>query len=595
MTSSVPSLAQRLDDTLARAIAAAYPEQAGADPLVRPSDHADLQANAALALAKKVGANPRQVATRIVEELGRAGLIGSVEISGPGFLNLTLSDAALWDQVRERLDDDRLGVPASRAGTRTVVDYSGPNIAKEMHVGHLRSSIIGDSIARILGFLGSDVVRQNHLGDWGTQFGMLIQFIDENPDVAWRAEELSDTSPVSALDGLYKRARARFDADEDFADRARARVVALQAGDPATLATWREIVDQSQRFFSEVYGRLGLQLTPADAAGESFYNPMLPVVAAELADAGVAVESDGALVFLSEEVTGPDDKPAALMVRKSDGGYGYDTTDLATLRYRVRDLGADRILYVVGAPQALHFRLVFEAATKAGWLHDGVGAAHVPFGSVLGADGKPFKTRAGVSAKLMDLLSAAVDAARAVVREAAEEKGADPDDPALDLIAEQAGIAAIKYADLSSNRIKDYTFDPERMVSFHGNTGVYLQYAHTRLASILRKAAERGLEVEASAAVHALSEPLESAERALALQLDQFGAAVETVAGTLEPHTLCTYAYELARTFTEFYDQCPVLASSGAVRERRLLLVDLTRRTLARALDLLGIAAPERM
>ncbi len=589
----IRSLDDQLSAALSEAIAAAYPEHAGADPLIRPSDHADLQSNVALALAKKVGAPPREVATRINEYLTDSPLIGTIEISGPGFINLTLKDDALWQQVVARSSSQRLGVPSTQAGVRTVIDYSAPNIAKEMHVGHLRSSIIGDALVRILSFLGSDVIRQNHMGDWGTQFGMLIQYIDEHPEANWRADELTGESPVAALDNIYKAAREEFDSDPSFAERARTRVVALQSGDEHTLAVWKEIVAESERFFSQVYDRLGLLLTPQDAAPESFYNPLLDDVAEELSNSGLAQSSDGALVILSDEVKGQDKEPAVLMVRKSDGGYGYDTTDLATLRYRIKDLAADRILYVVGAPQALHFKLIFEAGRRAGWLNENVHAEHVQFGSVLGADGKPFRTREGVSAKLMDLITEAVDAAYAVVHEA---KGEEISEEELRSIAEQAGIAAIKYADLSNNRIKDYTFDPERMVSFNGNTGVYLQYAHTRLASILRRAKDQNLTVASPGEISTEgATELADAERKLALTLDALPAALASVAQTLEPHTLCTYAYELARTFTEFYEACPVLTSTGVVRERRLVLVDLTRRTLAQVLDLLGIAAPERM
>lgn len=590
---TAPSLAlsEQLHAALSTAIAAAYPDQAGADPIIRPSDHADLQANVALALAKRVGAPPREVASNIAGHLADSALIGTAEISGPGFINLTLTDAALWQQITSRSASPRLGVPETQAGTKTIIDYSAPNIAKEMHVGHLRSSIIGDALVRVLTFLGSEVVKQNHLGDWGTQFGMLIQYIDEHPEANWRAEELTEDSPVAALDSLYKAAREQFDSDPGFAGRARERVVALQGGDPATLAVWKEIVSESERFFARVYARLGLLLTPADAAPESFYNPMLGDVAQELESMGLAESSDGALVILSEEVTAADDEPAVLMVRKSDGGYGYDTTDLATLRYRISDLGADRILYVVGAPQALHFQLLFEAGRRAGWLTADIEATHVQFGSVLGSDGKPFRTRDGVSAKLMDLIDEAVGAAYAVVKEA---KGEEIEEPELRTIAEQAGIAAIKYADLSSSRIKDYTFDPERMVSFNGNTGVYLQYAHTRLASILRRAREQGLDLRDPADI-ALTADLTPAERNLTLAIDELSVVLSAVARSLEPHTLSTYAYELARAFTEFYDQCPVLTSEGDIRQRRLVLVDLTRRTLAQVLDLLGIAAPERM
>ncbi|UFU03082.1 arginine--tRNA ligase [Ruania suaedae] len=597
---AVPSLSQQLTDAVGAAITAAYPEQAGADPLIRPSDHADLQANAALALAKKVGANPREVGTRVSEQIPAGSAVGTVEISGPGFLNLTLSDDALWAQVEARRASDRLGVPATQAGVRTVIDYSGPNIAKEMHVGHIRSTVIGDALTRVLGFLGSEVIKQNHLGDWGTQFGMLIQYITDHPEQPWRHSELpaaddATASPVSALDILYKAARKTFDADPEFADRARARVVALQAGDEETLAVWREIVAESQFYFDQVYARLGILLRAEDSRGESSYNDQLDAVASELEQAGIAVTSDGALVVLSEDVTGPDDQPAALMVRKRDGGYGYDTTDLATLKYRISELEADRILYLVDARQSLHFRLLFEAGRRAGWLTEGVDARHISFGSILGPDGKPFKTRSGETVRLMDLLDMAVAAAATVVREGAEAKGSELDEAALTEIAEQAGIGAVKYADLSGSRTKDYVFDPERMTAFHGNTGVYLQYAHTRMVSILRRASAQGLEIP-DGVPSALSDlALEPAERALVLAIDGLGDVLAAVAEDLEPHRLTTYLYELARAFTDFYEACPVLPSSGSVRERRLALVDLTRRTLAQGLDLLGIAAPERM
>src|SRR5690606_27452108 len=327
----------------------------------------------------------------------------------------------------------------------------------------------------------------NHLGDWGTQFGMLIQYLDEHPDATWHHDELAaGTSAVSALDELYRAARAAFDADPEFAERSRKRVVALQSGDPDTVARWKEIVAESEKAFREIYDRLGVLLTPEDSVGESFYNPMLADVVAELTDAGIAVEDDGALVIFSEEVTGPDGKPAPLMVRKRDGGYGYDTTDLATIRYRIQQLKADRPLYVTDYRQALHFQLIFEAARRAGSLTDAIEATHVPYGTVLGRDGRPFKTRSGGTVRLMDLLDDAVARARQVVHEKNPELPAEE----LDRIAEQAGIGAVKYADLSTSRIKDYVFDVDRMVSFTGNTGVYLQYAHTRIRSILRKAGD---------------------------------------------------------------------------------------------------------
>ena len=583
----VGSLTRQVESAVAGAIGRALPDLADADPGVRRSEHADFQSNVALALAKRARTKPAELATAVSDALqanGRAP-VEEVTVSGPGFLNLDVTDAAIWTQVATRLARPRLGVGTPEQGRRTVIDYSAPNIAKEMHVGHLRTTIIGDALARVLGFLGADVIRQNHVGDWGTQFGMLIQYLDEHPDAAWHHEQLSEgTSSVSVLDGLYRAARAAFDADPAFANRARARVVALQAGDEATLARWRDIVAESEFAFGEIYGRLGVLLEPEDSAGESFYNAWLPEVVEELTAAGIAVESDGALVVYSEEVTGPDGNPVTLMVRKKDGGYGYDTTDLATIRHRTRDLHADRILYVVDARQALHFRLIFEAARRAGWLTDGVDATHVAFGTVLGPDGRPFQTRSGETVKLMDLLDAAVDKAWAIVAGKENELSGEE----LSQIAEQAGIGAVKYADLCTSRIKDYVFDVDRMVSFNGNTGVYLQYAHARICSILRRAGEITVEVDPRLALH-------PAERELALELDAFGDTLAEVSQVLEPHRLAGHLYDLARAFTDFYEACPVLAADPAARDNRLALCDLTARTLRQGLDLLGIAAPQRM
>jgi arginyl-tRNA synthetase len=583
----VSSLISQVEAALSGALGRALPDLADADPGVRRSEHADFQSNVALALAKRARTKPSELATAVSDALRANGHapVSDVTVSGPGFLNLGVADAAIWAQVTARLADPRLGVGRPEQGRRTVIDYSAPNIAKEMHVGHLRTTIIGDALARVLGFLGADVIRQNHLGDWGTQFGMLIQYLDEHPDATWHHEQLSEgTSTVSALDGLYRRARAAFDADPAFAARARTRVVALQAGDAATVARWRDIVAESEFAFSEIYDRLGVLLEPEDSAGESFYNAWLADVAADLTAAGIAVESDGALVVYSDEVTGPDGNPVTLMVRKNDGGYGYGTTDLATIRYRIRNLAADRILYVVDARQALHFRLVFEAARRAGWLTDDIEVIHVAFGAVLGPDGTPFKTRSGDTVKLMDLLDAAVDRARTIVA----GKEHDLSDDELDRIAEQAGIGAVKYAELSTSRTKDYVFDIDRMVSFVGNTGVYLQYAHTRICSILRRAGDLTVDVDPTL-------PLHPAERALALELDVFGDVLAEVGRVLEPHRLCGCLYDVARAFTDFYEACPVLSAEPTVRANRLVLCDLTARTLRQGLDLLGIAAPERM
>jgi arginyl-tRNA synthetase len=586
----VTSLARQVETAVSTALSRVRPELDGADPLVRRSDRADFQSNVALASAKRLKARPAELAGQLVEALQDVDGIAEVKVSGPGFLNITVADQGLWRQLDRRLADDRLGVERSEQGARVVIDYSAPNIAKEMHVGHLRTTIIGDSLARVLGHLGATVIRQNHLGDWGTQFGMLIQYIDEHPEARWRHSDLESdevepgASTVSALDGLYRVARAEFDADEAFADRSRARVVALQAGDEATLARWREIVDESEIAFRQIYGRLGVLLEPGDSAGESVYNQWLPEVVEELLAAGVAKHSDGAVVVESEEVKAPDGQPAVLMVQKRDGGYGYDTTDLATLRYRVRDLKADRILYVVDARQALHFRLIFEAARRMGWLTESVEAVHVAFGTVLGPDGRPFKTRAGGTVRLMHLIDEAVDSARRTVA----EREPDLSPAELDRIAEQAGVGAVKYADLSTSRVKDYTFDIARMVSLTGNTSVYLQYAHARIRSILRKAGDATTAPDPSL-------PMHPAERALVLALDEFGDVLRDVDAASEPHRLCTYLFETAKAFTDFYENCPVLSAEEGVRANRLALCRLAAATLHDGLGLLGIAAPDRM
>lgn len=583
----VLSLIRQVEAAASAAITRARPELSDADPLIRRSEHADFQSNAALALARRAAARPAVLADELAAalRLDDGAPISEVTVSGPGFLNLAVDDTALWNQVSARLGSPRLGVGYPERGRRVVIDYSAPNIAKEMHVGHLRTTIIGDCLARVLTYLGADVLRQNHLGDWGTQFGMLIQYLDEHPDAAWRHDQLpAGASPVSALDGLYRTARALFDSDPGFADRARARVVALQNGDDATLERWREIVAESELAFSEIYARLDVLLQPGDSAGESYYNDYLPGIVDELVSAGIAVESDGAVVVLSESVTAPDGKPAVLMVRKKDGGYGYDTTDLATIRYRIQDLKADRILYVVDARQSLHFQLVFEVARRAGWLGPEVEVVHVAFGTVLGPDGRPFKTRSGDTVRLVHLLDEAVEKARRTVA----EKNPGAAGAELDQISEQAGIGAIKYADLSSSRLKDYLFDIDRMVSLSGNTSVYLQYAHARICSILRKAGDSIAPLDPAQRLH-------PAERALTLELDEFGDVLAEVGSFLEPHRLCSYLYETARAFTDFYEECPVLSAAEPTRSNRISLCRLAARTLREGLNLLGIAAPERM
>ncbi|KYF67698.1 arginine--tRNA ligase, partial [Sorangium cellulosum] len=577
MADPVHALARALQAAITAAFGA---EHAATDPSLRRSAHADYQANAAMALGKRLGRPPREVAAAIVAHLEVGGICRKVEIAGPGFVNLTLDDAYLTGELAETAGGGRLGVAPAAQPETVIVDYSGPNAAKEMHVGHLRSTIIGDALARVLEALGHRVIRQNHLGDWGTPFGMLIEHMLDLGEAA-AAEELS----VGDLDAFYRQARAKFDADPAFVERSRLRVVRLQGGDEPTLALWRKLVRESTRYFESVYRRLGVTLTEADFAGESFYNPMLADVIAELTDKGLARESEGALCVFPAGFTGKGGEPLPLIVRKQDGGYGYATTDLAAIRHRLGTVGAQRIVYVVGAPQSQHFAMVFTTAREAGWLRPPARAEHVAFGSVLGADKKMFKTRAGDTVKLASLLDEAVERAAKVVR----EKNAELDAEAAGAVARAVGVGAVKYADLSSDRIKDYVFDWDRMLAFEGNTAPYLMYAHARIRSIFRKG---GVE-PARGAGFALGDP---AERALALELLRFGAVLEDVAATLEPHRLCGYLFELAGSFTTFYERCPVLrAESDEVRRSRLALCDLTAEVLAKGLGLLGIDAPERM
>ncbi|MFR9721862.1 arginine--tRNA ligase [Streptomyces sp. MS19] len=568
------------------------PEASAADPLIRRSEHADYQANVALSLAKRMKSNPRELAGTLRDQLTDVEWIEAVEVSGPGFLNITLSDTALLDRLTTRANDDRLGVPRSQAAETAVIDYSGPNVAKEMHVGHLRSTLIGDALARVLGFLGARVVRQNHVGDWGTQFGMLIQYLREHPEAAWRDRDVDSSGTagaVSALDALYRTARSEFDADAAFKERAQRRVVALQTGDEETVAAWQEIVAESEKAFQRIYERLGVLLTQDDVMGESFYNPWLQEIVDELREKGVLEDSEGAKVVFFDDIRGPEDKPVPMLVQKSDGGFGYAATDLATIRHSIRTFDGTRLVYVVDARQSQHFDMVFQAARRAGWLADDVQAVHAANGTINGPDGRPFKTRAGGTVRLADLLDDALERAREVIA----EKDPDLSPEELENVAHSASIGAVKYAELSTSRTRDYSFDVTRMVSFNGQTGVYLQYTHTRIASILRRAQEAG---HGRGTFHR-DLALLPAERELVLVLDEFSAVLVAVAQTLEPHQLANYLYTLAKAFTTFYESCPVLKADVPtdVRDNRLALCDLTRSTLARGLALLGIAALERM
>ena len=550
------------------------------DPAVRRSQRADFQADGALALARRLGRSPRDVATAVLDRADLADLCSTADIAGPGFINLTLADAALGRLLAQVAADERLGVPLATSLDTVVIDYSAPNAAKEMHVGHLRSTIIGDAIVRLLESLGHIVLRQNHIGEWGTPFGMLIEHLLDLGATA-AAEELS----LGELNAFYQQARAKFDADEAFRERSRGRVVLLQSGDPATRELWSLLVTGSKAYFLAVYGRLGVRLTDQDFVGESFYNDQLQSVMDELARLGLLRESDGALCVFPEGFRNRDGSPLPLIVQKSDGGYGYGVTDLAAIRYRLQQLHCTRLLYVVGLPQEQHLAMVLQVAREAGWLAPPVRAQHIGFGSILGADGKMLRTRAGASVKLIDLLQEAEARAAALV----QERSHDLDEATGAAVARAVGIGAVKYADLATERVKNYVFDWDRMLAFDGNTAPYLQYAHARICSIFRRA---GVEPPRDLPEIVVAEP---AERALALELLGFATVCAEVAESLELHALATYLFTLASAFTAFYERCPVLRSEGDTRQSRLALCDLTARTLARGLDLLGIAAPTRM
>ncbi len=555
-------------------MAAVGPEHVDADPMVRPAGNpkfGDYQANLAMGLAKRIGQKPRDLAEAIVSALDAPGVIEHAEVAGPGFINLTLSNNLVIAAGETALASDRLNVPASSSQT-VVVDYASPNLAKEMHIGHLRSTIIGDSLARVFGFLGDTVTRQNHIGDWGTQFGMLLEHLIET---GW---DSSGDHSISDLNALYQSAKKRDDNEPDFAERARKRVVALQAGEAASRRIWQELIGESVRHMNRVFEQLGVQLTDEDIKAESFYNDKLEATCDDLEAAGVAKVSEGALcVFV-------DGHEHPLIVRKSDGGYGYATTDLAAVRYRVADLGADRAVYVVDSRQRDHFNKFFAAARQAGWAGDDVALDYVPFGTILGKDKRPFKTREGGTVKLVDVLDEAVQRAGAIVAEKNPELSEDERAE----IARVIGVGAVKYADLSNDRIKDYVFDWDRMLAFDGNTAPYLINAYVRIRSIFRKA-----EGQQGGAI-TLAEP---AERALALKLTQLGEAVASVGVSLEPHRLCTYLYELAGLYHKFYEACPVLRSDVPedLRASRLALCEWTGRTLKTGLGLLGIGVVERM
>ena len=565
-------------------IASFGPDFGDADPLIRPSSFADFQANVALPLGKRLGRPPREVAAELAARLNVADMCAEPEVSGPGFINFSLRDDWIAAQATQMLGDPRLGLAPTATPQTVVVEYSSPNVAKEMHVGHLRTTIVGDAIARVLEFAGHRVIRDNHVGDWGTPFGMLIEhLLDVGVDSAEAG--LLTTDP----NAFYQAARRKFDSDPAFTERARSRLVRLQAGDPDTMAIWQRLVDISRGYLHQVYARLRVSLTDEDIRGEGFYNDMLADTVGELEERGIAVVSEGALCAFPAGFTGREGRPLPLIIRKSDGGYNYASTDLAAVRYRVDKLSVDRSIYVVGSEQALHFQMVFAVAREAGWIPEGVSFEHAQIGMVLGQDGNRLRTREGETPKLSGLLQEGVDRARGILDEVDASSRFDAAE--LDAVAEAVGIGAVKYADLSTARESAYLFDWDRMISFRGNTGPYLQYATARIKSIFRRAAQEEADARRSG-VAITAGP----ERALALRLLDFGAMVTQLGETAEPHRLCAYLFDVASLFTTFYEECPVLkAEPASLRASRLALCALTLDALTLGLTLLGVPIPDRM
>lgn len=562
-------------------IAAGAP--ADCEPQVRQSakvQFGDYQANGVMAVAKKLGMAPRQLAEQVLSHLDLNGIANKVEIAGPGFINIFLDPAFLADNVNRALQSERLGVTKPQAQT-IVVDYSAPNVAKEMHVGHLRSTIIGDASVRTLEFLGHKVIRANHVGDWGTQFGMLIAYLEK------QQQENAGEMALADLEGFYREAKKHYDEDEAFAERARSYVVKLQGGDQYFLQMWRKLVDITMSQNQITYDRLNVTLTRDDVMGESLYNPMLPGIVADLKAKGLAVESEGATVVFLDEYKNKEGEPMGVIIQKKDGGYLYTTTDIACAKYRYETLHADRVLYYIDSRQHQHLMQAWTIVRKAGYVPDSVPLEHHMFGMMLGKDGKPFKTRAGGTVKLADLLDEALERARRLVA----EKNPDMSAEELENLAKVVGIGAVKYADLSKNRTTDYVFDWDNMLAFEGNTAPYMQYAYTRVLSVFRKAG-----IDENAMNDAPVVIAEDREAQLAARLLQFEETLSVVAREGTPHVMCAYLYDLAGLFSGFYEHCPILsAESEETRNSRLKLALLTAKTLKLGLDTLGIETVERM
>jgi arginyl-tRNA synthetase len=576
-----------LKQTLHKLVGEALSEVSGladSDPNVITAskpEFGDYQSNGVMSIAKKVGSNPRQLASDVVEKITAAGnpIIDKLEVAGPGFINIHLSDTALIQRAEEIQNDLRKLIPATNSAEKIVVDYSSPNLAKEMHVGHLRGTIIGDCLARVLERQGHDIIRQNHVGDWGTQFGMLISYMRE-----LSAAQGDLSTELADLESFYRAAKERFDADPDFADTARASVVKLQGGDAEHLTAWQQFIDESLKHCQAIYDKLNVTLSREDLKAESFYNKDLAGVVEKLEQASLLSISDGARCVFLPEFTGKDGEPLPVIIQKTDGGYLYATTDLAAVQYRAFELQAQRSLYVVDARQSLHFQQVFAVAREAGFASETISLEHIAYGTMMGSDGRPFKTRSGDTIKLVDLLDEAIKRARDLV----VDKNPGLEESTYSEIAEKVGIAAVKYADLSKNRTSDYVFDWSSMLSFEGNTAPYLMYAYARIRSILRKQ-DSDLERLRITSV------LEPAERNLLVKIMQLPEVVEMVARDCYPNLLCNYLYELAGLFMRFYESCPILKADDELRDSRLALSALTAATLHQGLDLLGIETLEKM
>ncbi|MCK9139788.1 arginine--tRNA ligase [Haemophilus influenzae] len=571
-----------LSDKIKQAMILAGADQS-CDALVRQSgkpQFGDYQANGIMAAAKKLGLNPREFAQKVLDNLQLSDIAEKLEIAGPGFINIFLNPTWLATEISAALSHKNLGIQATNKQT-VVIDYSSPNVAKEMHVGHLRSTIIGDAVARTLEFLGHNVIRANHVGDWGTQFGMLIAYLEKMQNEHASEMELQD------LEAFYREAKKHYDEDEVFAEKARNYVVKLQSGDEYCRAMWKRLVDITMQQNQHNYDRLNVTLTEKDVMGESLYNPMLPSIVKDLKKQGLAVENDGALVVYLDEFKNKDGDPMGVIVQKKDGGFLYTTTDIAAAKYRYETLKANRVLVFSDTRQSQHMQQAWLITRKAGYVPDSFSLEHKNFGMMLGKDGKPFKTRTGGTVKLADLLDEAIERATVLIN----EKNTNLSNDEKEAVIEAVGIGAVKYADLSKNRTTDYVFDWDNMLSFEGNTAPYMQYAYTRIRSIFNKT-----NINSTALLAAPLTIKDDKERTLAIKLLQFEEAVQTVGKEGTPHVLCAYLYELAGIFSSFYEHCPILnAEDESVKLSRLKLALLTEKTLKQGLELLGIKTVEKM